>query len=157
MTTDTTPHFVTAILELLDETFDTHHGFYLDKGDSLFPTLAAISAEQASRPVSARCASVAAQVHHTTYYLNVLRQELDPAHKVDSVDWDDSWDVPPVSPAEWEAMIDRMRQAAAITVGLIRTTTDWSEDAAGAAVAMTVHTAFHLGQIRQSLCFITQA
>ena len=36
MTTDPTAnHFVAAILEILEETFDTHHGLFLDGGDSL--------------------------------------------------------------------------------------------------------------------------
>lgn len=155
MSSDATPHFVTAILDILDETFDTHHGYYLDKGDALFLTLAGISAEQASRPVSSSCASIAAQVHHTTYYLDVLRQELDSSHKLEKVDWDGSWNVPPVSETEWQALIYRMREAATLTVELIRDTTDWTEDAAGAAVVMAVHTAYHLGQIRQALCTVT--
>jgi hypothetical protein len=52
-------------------------------------------------------------VHHTIYYPDVLRQDLDPAHVMPS--------------------------------------SDWTEDSAGAAVVVTVHTAYHLGQIRHSL------
>ncbi len=147
-------HFASAVLEILDETFDTHHGYYLDKGDGLFVTLGEISAAEASKPVSATCASIAAQVHHTTYYLDVLRQDLDPNHVMPKVDWDSSWDVPPVDDEEWAALIERMRVAAEQTIAAIRATTEWTEDSAGAAVVMTVHTAYHLGQIRQSLCTI---
>ncbi len=68
-----THHFVDAVLQILDEAIHTHHGFFLDPGESLFPTLAAISAAEASIPVSTSCASIAAQVKHTTYYLEVLR------------------------------------------------------------------------------------
>src|SRR5690348_6041982 len=93
--------FATAVLEILDETFDTHHGYYLDKGDSLFTTLSGISAADASKPVSATCASIAAQVHHTTYYLDVLRQDLDSNYVMPKVDWDGSWNVAPVDDAEW--------------------------------------------------------
>ena len=35
-------------LRLLNETFDNVQGYYLDKGTSLFETLATISAEEAS-------------------------------------------------------------------------------------------------------------
>lgn len=55
-------NFVNAIRDILDETLDSHHGLYLDKVTSLFETLATVSAEEASRPVSASCASIAAQV-----------------------------------------------------------------------------------------------
>lgn len=125
-------HFATAVLEILDETFDTHHGYYLDQGDALFVTLSQISAAEASKPVSATCASIAAQVHHTTYYLDVLRQDLDPNHVMPKADWDGSWDVPAVDDEEWAALVERMRVTAGQT--------------------MAVHTAYHLGQIRQSLC-----
>ena len=47
----TAKHLSSAILEYLEETFETHHGFYLDRGTSMFETLATISA----------------QVNHVTY------------------------------------------------------------------------------------------
>ena len=37
-----TEHFTGALYALLDETFDNVHGFYLDRGTSLFETLATI-------------------------------------------------------------------------------------------------------------------
>ena len=59
----------------LTETFESVFGIYLDKGASLFETLAQISAAQASQPMR-NCATIAAHVAHTTYYLTVLE---DPA------------------------------------------------------------------------------
>ena len=53
-------HFTKAVLELLDETFDNVHGYYLDKDTSLFQTLASISADEASTPVGGKCATLAA-------------------------------------------------------------------------------------------------
>jgi hypothetical protein len=149
-----TPHFVTAILEILDETFDTHHGYYLDRGTSLFETLATISAAEASRPVSASCASIAAQVNHTAYYLDVLRQDLDPTHIMDKVDWQESWNVPPVNDEEWAALVQSLRTASDKVIASIKAMETWSEDSAGAAVVIAVHTAHHLGEIRQALCTI---
>lgn len=154
MPEDATPRFVTAILEILDETFDTHHRYYLDRGTSMFETLATISAEEASRPVSASCASIAAQVNHTAYYLDVLRQDLDPTHTIDKIDWGESWNVPPVNDEEWVAMVQALRVASDKVISAIRDTTNWSEDSAGAAVVIAVHTAYHLGEIRQALCTI---
>ncbi len=43
--------FFTEVSRLLDETFENHHGIYLDKGTSLFETLDGIRADEASRPV----------------------------------------------------------------------------------------------------------
>ena len=55
-------HFTNALYTLLDETFDDVHGYFLDKGTSMFETLATISAEEASIPVGGKCATIAAQV-----------------------------------------------------------------------------------------------
>lgn len=63
-----------AILVSLEETFENVRGIYLDKGTSLFETLATISADEASIPVSSTCASLAAQVAHVTYYMEVTLQ-----------------------------------------------------------------------------------
>lgn len=149
-----TQPFVTAILEILDETFDHHHGYYLDRGTSMFETLATITAAEASRPVSASCASIAAQVNHTAYYLDVLRQELDPTHTIDTVDWQKSWNVPPVNDEEWAALIQSLRVASDAVITAIKETDTWGQDSAAAAVVIAVHTGYHLGEIRQALCTI---
>jgi len=67
-------NFAKALFALLDETFDNVHGFYLDKGTSLFETLATISSDEASIPVGGRCATLAAQVKHIAFYLDVLEK-----------------------------------------------------------------------------------
>jgi hypothetical protein len=60
-----TDHFTQALYGLLDETFDKVQGYFLDKGASMFETLATISAEEASAPVGGKCATpLAAQVKH---------------------------------------------------------------------------------------------
>src|SRR5688500_378266 len=53
-----------GLLLVLEEIFEKVHGAMLDPGDSLFETLATISAEDASRPISAQSANLAAQVNH---------------------------------------------------------------------------------------------
>jgi hypothetical protein len=67
-------HFTKALHALLDETFDNVHGFFLDKGTSMFETLATISAEEASIPVGGKCATLAAQVKHVAFYLVLQRK-----------------------------------------------------------------------------------
>src|SRR5512139_2079218 len=58
-----------ALLDLLDETFDNHHGIYLDPDTGLFRTLELVSSEEASIPVGGKCASLAAQVAHVIFYI----------------------------------------------------------------------------------------
>ena len=83
-------HFTSALYTLLDETFDNVQGYYLDKGTSLFETLAAISAEEASIPVGGKCATLAAQVKHVAFYLDVLERSVR-TQQDERQDWGKIW------------------------------------------------------------------
>src|SRR3982751_179332 len=93
-------NFTNNIFAILEETFENHHGVYLDKGTSLFETLNTITAEEASRPVSARCASLAAHVTHVIFYLEVMEKAiLD--QEIGKIDWHEIWSrVEAVTPEE---------------------------------------------------------
>src|SRR5690349_24260351 len=60
------------LLRCLEETFSEVHGIYLDKGTTLFETLEGISADEASQRISSNTATIAAQVEHVRFYLDVL-------------------------------------------------------------------------------------
>ena len=146
--------FVEMLLEFLDETFEHVQGIFLDRGTSLFETLATISAAEASRPVSATCASLAAQVEHVRFYLE-RTLEFVQGHNPGPADWDEIWrTVRDVTPEEWDSSQDRLRQAYGRVLDLVKTFEDWEtvDGAIGGAMAMVVHTAYHLGEIRQALC-----
>src|SRR3990172_9462689 len=111
-----TDHFTKALYALLDEAFDNVHGFFLDKGTSLFETLATISAEEASIPVGGKCATLAAQVKHVAFYLDVAVNEVtDPASpRPDQAgtrpDWGEIWrTVKGVTPQEWQDIQAELR------------------------------------------------
>ena len=148
-----TEHFTNAILQLLDETFDQVHGFYLDKGNSLFETLATVSAEQASVPVGGRCATLAAQVKHVAFYLDVLERAVR-TQTYERQDWGQIWrETSAVSDAEWAELATQLRASYERIKQLIADTTEWpSERHVGGAMAAVAHTAYHLGEIRQALC-----
>lgn len=160
--TDTLPpipsHYFTDGIELmLDETFERVGGIFLDKGTSLFETLATISAEEASRPVSATCANIAAQVDHVRFYLEISElwmMETPP----EKVDWDEIWrNAKPVNEAEWKAIQDRLRATYDHLRTVIRGYDRWdNENRMAGVVSIIVHTAYHLGEIRQALCTIKQ-
>jgi hypothetical protein len=147
--------FTEALFLLLDETFEHHHGIYLDKDTSLFQTLEGITAEEASHPVSEHCATLAAQVKHLTFYLTDL-QDYFAGKAVGKVDWGEIWrTTQEVNPEEWEALRRQLRA----TYGRVRATLQnvdgWDgEDEIGGALAILAHTAYHLGEIRQALCVI---
>jgi lysozyme family protein len=148
-------HFNKALLMLLEETFEQVHGFYLDKGTSLFETLAAITAEQASILVGGKCATLAAQVTHVAYYLDVLEKSVRESNFA-PVDWDEIWrTVSQVDAEQWQAIQADLRSSYAHIQELVKTTTDWpSEREIGGAIAMIAHTAYHLGEIRQAMCVL---
>lgn len=144
----------TEINDLLDETFESVKGQYLDPETSLFETLATVTAEEASRPVSDTCASIAAQVEHVRYYLEVIQRYMR-GEEPDDVDWSIAWQVREVSEAEWSASLDHLRDESRNVRALTATYDDWlGEDQLSGALSIIVHTAYHLGEIRQALCTV---
>lgn len=146
-------HFTAALYLLLDETFDNVHGIYLDRGTSMFETLATISAEEASIPVGGKCATLAAQVKHTAFYLDVTEKAVR-TQQDEPLDWGKIWrETGVVTPEEWEAIKTSLRESYDRIKALIHDTAEWpSEFHIGGAIATIVHTAYHLGEIRQALC-----
>jgi hypothetical protein len=155
MSTIQTGHFTAALYSLLDETFDNVQGYFLDKGTSMFETLATISAEEASVPVGGKCATLAAQVKHVAFYLDVLEKGVR-TQQFEPQDWGKIWrETRAVTPEEWEALKVDLRQSYDRIKALIHDTGEWpSEQEIGGAIAAIVHTAYHLGEIRQALCTI---
>jgi hypothetical protein len=155
MTTIASEHFKQALLLVLDETFDNVQGIYLDQGTSLFETLAGITAEEASIRVGGQCATLAAQVRHVAFYLDVVDQSVR-APNFPEVDWGEIWrTVGSVTTEEWAATQDELRASYKRIIALVHDTPDWDNvRTIGGAIGVIAHTAYHLGEIRQALCTI---
>lgn len=144
--------YLNNLFALLDETFENHHGIYLDRNTSLFTTLETVSAEEASIPVGGKCASLAAQVAHVTFYLEVLERYV-VYNDTSPADWGYIWrTVEKVTPEEWEEYKTKLKDAYRRIEKMFRENPVWNEDAIGGSMAIVVHTAYHLGEIRQALC-----
>ncbi len=152
-----TEHFTGALITLLDETFDNVHGIFLDKGTSLFETLATISSEEASIPVGGKCATLVAQVKHVAFYLDVLEKGVR-TQQFERQDWGKIWrETGAVTAEEWDALKSSLRESYDRIKTLINDTTEWqNEQQIGGAIAVIVHTAYHLGEIRQAMCSLKQ-
>ncbi|MBC7804666.1 MAG: hypothetical protein H7145_00755 [Akkermansiaceae bacterium] len=147
-------HFETTLLRLLEETFENVQGAFLDKGTSLLQTLASLSSEQASVPVSESGASIAGHVEHTRFYLAVL---LDAAHGklTGTIDWEQSWQVKTVTPEKWTALQAALRETYQQVLTLVKTEGNWEdEEHVGDTMAILAHTAYHLGAIRMALAVV---
>jgi hypothetical protein len=144
--------FLNNLFALLDETFDNTHGIYLDKDTSLFRTLETVSATEASIPVGGKCASLAAQIAHVNFYLEVLERYV-VHHDTSRVDWGEIWrTVEKVTPEEWEALKAKLKDTYCRIEKMFRDNEAWNEDSIGGSLAIVVHTAYHLGEVRQALC-----
>ncbi len=146
---------ISEINNHLDETFEQVMGIYLDRGTSLFETLSEISAAQASRPISSGCASLAAQVKHITFYLNVSDRYMFTNDDF-QVDWGEVWRTTrEVTPEEWDAIRDELKETYYHLREKMRTIESWDNNRPlGSAIALIAHTAYHLGEIRQATCIL---
>jgi hypothetical protein len=146
--------FQNVLLDLLDETFENHHGIYLDKHNGLLETLELVSSEEASIPVGGKCASLAAQVAHATFYIESFERfalQGDDSPR----DWNLIWrTVEKVSPEEWQDYKSKLKAAYQRMDKLFRENPTWNEDTMGGALSIVIHTAYHLGEIRQALCVL---
>jgi len=144
--------FKKALLACLDETFSSVQGIYLDKGTTLYETLDGVSAQEASQAISPQSATIAAQVEHIRFYLDVLADYMRTG--VDQTNnWREIWEtVSAVTPGEWEDMKRRLRASHERAMTTINSFEKWDGkyDIAG-ALSILVHTAYHLGGIRQAL------
>ena len=93
--------------------------------------------------------TIAAQVDHVRFYLDVLELSMR-GESVGKVDWKDIWNrVGRVTPSEWQEIRDRLRASHARVTALMKSFDGWDGDnEIGGALAIVVHTAYHLGQIR---------
>jgi hypothetical protein len=147
-----------TIFEVLDEAFVQHHGIFLDKHTSLFETLETITAQEASIPVGGKCATLAAQVAHVNFYLEVIEAYV--LNKDNGeVDWGDIWRrVGKVSEQEWQGYQAQLKQTYQRVLTMLQKCENWNDERPiGGAIAMAVHTAYHLGEIRQATCIIKQS
>jgi len=145
--------FANNLFAFMGETFESkHQGIFLDKGTSLFETLETVSAQEASIPVGGKCASLAAQVAHVTFYIEsferfALQGDTSPR------DWGLIWrTVEKVTPEEWADLKSKLWDAYQRMDKLFHENKLWNDDTIGGALSIVVHTAYHLGEIRQALC-----
>ena len=146
--------FKNTLSALMEETFEKPRGIYLDKDTSLFQTLETVSAQEASIPVGGKCASLAAQVAHVTFYMSVLERFV-MHHDTSPADWGEVWrTVEKVTPEEWDALKSNLNEMYNRMSKMFQDNEVWNEDTMGGALGIVVHTAYHLGEIRQALCVL---
>ena len=151
----TTDQLQKEAVQFLEETFESHHGIYLDKGTSFFETLGSVTASEASLRASDTTASVAAHVRHVVFYMDALQRSVR-GEELGKLNWREIWENDrPVTPDEWTAQVATLRAEYANARRLLSDpATLEREDALGGFMAIAVHSAYHLGAIRQAIAVI---
>lgn len=144
-----------AVLGMFRETVEKVGDIYLEPGTSLLETLDTISAEAASIPVSADCATLAAQVEHVRYYMDVMERYI-VGEEPENVDWRHVWNtVSTVTPQQWDESRAQLKASYDRIAAHLMALKDWEQGGSLIAImVVVVHTAYHLGEIRQALCTV---
>jgi hypothetical protein len=141
----------TELRTLLEETFETHHGMFTNRGTSLFETLEQVSAQEASLSHGKEAETVAGHVFHMSFYLTVAMGFLRKTHEGDT-DWDKSWVVKGVDAEAWERLKGDLRGKYHDVMAFLDAVDDWDDgDTLGGLLGILAHNAFHLGAIRELL------
>ena len=140
---------VKSLQYLLKETFEGaptgSSSIYLDRGIGIFSTLDELNAAQASFSITET--TIAAHSEHARYYLEVLNNFLNGL--VQNADWDRSWAKKEVDDKEWEELKSNFRGMYKTVGETFQKIEDWDDDKITEAMAIVVHSAYHLGAIRQ--------
>lgn len=147
----TADDFRNNLMILLDETFEhparAEGSAYLDRGVAWRQTLEELTAEQASEPVVLGGTSVVGQVSHACYYLESLEKFIHGGKP--KLDWPGSWSPSQATADEWEELKKRFFATYERLREHWRTAEDWDEDSIGEALVVVIHSAYHLGAVRQ--------
>jgi hypothetical protein len=142
------------LLTLLQETFGVSTqpaAYFLDSASSgYFGVLEKVGAELASRSPQPGNATVAAHCNHVVFLLQVVENYLrGEDFKTNKEDWEDNWHVLTVSESEWNLIRKVLRDRYEQLVLSIEAVENWTEEALADSLIVLVHSAYHLGEIRQ--------
>lgn len=142
--------FTDNLRHFLKETFEgtTPDGnSFIDKGTGLFDTIENISAVAASKSLGGNNATIAAHLAHTRFYLVVLQEFMN--GRSEKVDWNESWLITDVSESVWDSLKENTRIEYEKVTETFNSIELWDNDKISDALGIVVHTAYHLGAIRQ--------
>lgn len=142
--------FRAALLTTLDELFSQSNNNVLDKDQSFLETLAGITAEEASIPVSGQSGTLAAQVNHVQAFVGWLNR-LVKTGDMTPLDWAGTWKVTSVTTDEWADLVARLQAEYTALRAFAESNTQWDARFVLGAFQITSHIAYHLGEVRQGI------
>lgn len=112
-----------------------------------FPTLDALSADEAARAAGAGRSTVAAHAGHIRFGLEVSRRWV--AGDRGPFDWHQSWAVSTVDDAAWAELRAGLRQEYAAFRRALDEVGEWDESRFTGVIGNLAHAAYHLGAVKQ--------
>lgn len=154
MSAMTLQDFKNNLFTLLSETFESGNNLdgtvYLDRGAGLLDTIETLSARQVSQEIYGT--SIAAHIYHSLFYLEVLERFMQGS--TSKTNWQESWQIKQVDEADWQALKSKLKESYQRICNFFEEQTEW-DSKLEEGFAMVVHTAYHLGAIRQLVKGIT--
>ena len=121
----------------------------LDLNTGWAQTVAAVTAQQPSRPVAPGGTTIAGQTAHAAYYLGLFEGIILDRHP--QAGWPGSFSPSAFDEAGWAARRARLFAVADRVVALMRGNPAWLEPHVRGALGNLVHLAYHLGAVRQMM------
>lgn len=144
-----TADFTSNLLALLKETFEGSQpgvgSAYLDREVGVLNTIDKISAADASRSTGG--ATFASHLEHARHYLVELVGFIN--GNTEKVDWEQSWLIKTVDEDAWNELRKNVRRDYETVVQTFGSIEIWDDEKIGDAMSVVVHTAYHLGAMRQ--------
>jgi hypothetical protein len=142
--------FANNILVLLEETFSSPQGYYLDRSSGgLMGTLENITAAQASSSFKPGMTTIAGHVDHTRFYLSEVVVQSLRGQEVGKLDWDQSWVLKTVNELEWQELKQNLSNTCQTVLEFVKARETWDDQPITDAMVGLAHTAYHVGAIRQ--------
>jgi hypothetical protein len=146
--------FTRTYLYLLDEIVgdppkDAPGNAVLDDDAGWLHTLLQVDHTRASKTIAQGGTTIAGQASHAAYYVELLEQLAQGANV--EADWPKSFVPSVVDEARWEETRARLLAALTRFRAMVLSVDDWDDERLRGALGVLVHTAYHLGAVRQMI------
>ena len=152
-----TATFMQSFLTLFAETFGVStlpSGYFLDTGQSgLLGTVNSVSAERASAARTPDDVTIAAHCGHILFLLRFFAAYE--RGETPTADWPSSWTTQVVDERAWSTLRHELQSAYDTVVTRLTTREVLPAEGVGAAMMLLAHCAYHVGEIRQRLTWIS--
>ena len=133
---------------------ETTDAYFLDSSQSgLLGTVHTLSAEVASAGRTPEQSTIASHCAHVLFILRLF--DAYEQGQTPEVDWEGSWSTRIVDDAAWRALRGEVQAAYDSVMARLQARDTWPEPAVAASMTLLAHCAYHVGEIRQRLMWVT--